>query len=170
MENINKRTEIAFNKKIYLLGIDKDECYVWLETPSWDCGWYWGFGYIERYTNNKNPQNAKDISSHSHFNSELVGKQEQGYCYHINDENSIFKATTLTDKESWELSELMQSFYTLKKTAEFFKNGKSNTSETSLNFKDDLIYNMINKEILPEIFKRIDEILSPKELKNEKIL
>jgi hypothetical protein len=64
---MNKRKSHAFNKDIYLLGKNRYGELVWLESPTWDCGWYWGFGYVETYTNNKRPDLARDISSHSHF-------------------------------------------------------------------------------------------------------
>jgi hypothetical protein len=65
---MNKKQSHAFGKDIYLLGKTTDGELIWLEAPSWDCGWYWGFGYVETYTNNRRPDLAKDISSHSHFN------------------------------------------------------------------------------------------------------
>ena len=37
----------------YLLGRDEEGINYWLEEPSWDCGWYWGFGYVETYTTNE---------------------------------------------------------------------------------------------------------------------
>jgi hypothetical protein len=67
MELINKKTYTAFNKNVYLIGVTDDNVYIWLEEPSWDCGWYWGFGYLETYTNNRYPHLSKDINSHSHF-------------------------------------------------------------------------------------------------------
>lgn len=174
MEKINKKTSVAFGKKIYLLGIDNDNRLVWIEAPKWDCGWYWGFGYIERYTNNKNPSKAKDIESHSHFQGEIVGQQEfynhekqvfqKGeYIHHLN-ENPNFKASVLTDGESWLLSELMSSFYILQKTAEFFKDGKSNLTDNPLkeSFKRQDWRKEINEKMLPLLFKKIDELLSPK--------
>ena len=56
----------AFGKDIYLLGQDEQGINYWLEAPKWDCIWYWGFGYIESFTNNKYPHLSKDISSHQH--------------------------------------------------------------------------------------------------------
>jgi len=172
MGKINKRVSKAFGKKIYLLGVDKEGKNVWLEEPSWDCDWYWGFGYIERYTNNKNPERSRDILSHSHWDSEIVGiidvwdekKQKfvkSEYIHHLN-ENPNFKDTVLTDDESWELAELMNSFYILSKTAELLKNGCSGVTD---NLAKDTIKNVefrdkINKIILPEIFKKIDKLLS----------
>ena len=66
---MKKQTTIAFNKKIYLLGADAEGTKYWLEAPSWDCGWYFGFGYVETYTNNNCPSKAADINSHQHFDS-----------------------------------------------------------------------------------------------------
>lgn len=168
---MGKRTSHAFGKTIYLLGKDKHSELLWLEKASWDCDWYWGFGYIERYTNN-NPELARDISSHSHW-SGLVGKQEYydhdkqcfrlatDYIHHLND-NPDMTETTLTDGESWELADLMKSFYTLKDTAELYHSGNSHlTSQHSLDLKNKEQEDYINNELLPQIFKRVYEILSP---------
>jgi len=136
---------------------------VWLEEPSWDCKWYWGFGYIERYTNNQHPEKARNITSHSHWNYEIV---KHGI-HHINENINAFQSTTLTDSESWELADLMQSFYTLQKTAAIFHQGNSHLSSCKeINLIDKELENNINKNILPKIFKRIDDILSP--IKKEK--
>ena len=64
---MKKQTTVAFNKKIYLLGADAEGTKYWLEAPSWDCGWYYGFGYVETYTNNNYPNRSRDINSHQHF-------------------------------------------------------------------------------------------------------
>jgi len=178
MNKINKKIDYAFNKKIYLLGNDKDGYNVYLEAPNWDCNWYWGFGYIERYTNKIRPSVAKDISSHGHWNYSIVGKQEiynfekqcwinREYVHHINN-NPIFKATVLTDDESWELSELMKKFYILKEAANLFYKGSAGITESiSSDIQNTEYYNDINKRILPMVFKRIDEILTPKKDKKE---
>lgn len=179
MNKIDKKTDKAFNKKIYLLGQDKDGYNIYLEAPSWDCNWYWGFGYIERYTNKTNPSTARDVSSHAHWNYSIIGEQKiysltqkswikTGYAHHIND-NQNFKTTVLNDKESWELSELMEKFYTLSKTANLFYNGSAGiASSLDDEFKNEELYNKINHELMPKIFKRIDEILTPeKEIKKD---
>jgi len=165
LKNIPKRTTKAFNKKIYLLGIDKNNEKIWLEEPTWDCDWYWGFGYIQRYTNNTCPEKAKDITSHSHWDGEITGFKDEknNYVHHINGNPNLI-ATTLTDNESWELSDLMKSFYTLKNTAEIFRSGMSHIAKTKVNLKDKKQEDHINKVLLFKIFKRIDEILSNKEV------
>lgn len=75
-EVIQKRKSHAFGKDVYLLGRGTDKCHYWLEAPKWDCGWYWGFGYIETYMNDLKPESSRDIISHEHW-SGFVGKQEK---------------------------------------------------------------------------------------------
>ena len=69
MKKIAKKNYRMFRREIYLIGIDTDGQKVFLEEPSWDCGWYWGFGYLETYTNNRAITMSRDIQSHSHFNN-----------------------------------------------------------------------------------------------------
>lgn len=169
---MEKQVSHAFGKNVYLLGKQKDGTFIWLEAASWDCDWYWGFGYIETYTNNRYPNKSMDINSHSHW-SGLVGKQEkynfdkkcfvlsQDYIHHLND-NPDISETVLTDKESWELADLMQSFYTLQDTAKIFHSGNSHLTTTSINLKNQELENHINKVLMPQIFKRVYEILTPK--------
>jgi len=159
---MNKRTEEAFGKKIYLLGKNKYDENVWLEAPSWDCNHYWGFGYLETYTNNNNPQNARDITSHTHYNTTITITVNKEYKHHIN-ENPNFKETTLTNKEAWKLSELMKTFYILKETSELFETGSAHIATNPCNklLKNKKLYNLINKKLLPAIFEEIDKLLSP---------
>lgn len=158
---MEKRISQAFGKTIYLLGEDVNGEYVWLEGPSWDCDWYWGFGYIERYTNTKHPECSRDISSHTHWKGQIADFEEKGKYIAHPKENPLFKQTTLTDKESWELADLMKSFYSLKEVAGIFHTGSSHLTTPKIDLKHPDIENLINKEILPQVFSRIAEILTP---------
>ena len=153
---MNKKTLHAFGKKIWLLGKDEDGINYWLEEPSWDCGWYWGFGYIETYTNNRNPELARDIQSHSHFDYMFMRGPE---CTRDNFKK-FFKETPLTDDEIWELVDYMKTFYTLKDTAELFKHGYSwQTSKAKIDqLQSEEQQDLVNKVWLPEVFKRITAI------------
>ena len=62
-ELIKKEKDHAFGKDVYLLGKDAEGVKYWLESPSWDCGWYWGFGYVETYQRNWRPSLARDIEA-----------------------------------------------------------------------------------------------------------
>ena len=156
---MNKRVAKAFGKKIFLLGRNKYGENVWLEEARWRCDWYWGFGYLETYTNNNHPEKSRDISSHSHFSGIWENDEHGKYVYHIND---CMEETVLSDKEAWELSDLMKRFYAFKKVAEIYHHGNANyTSTTRLDNKDLEAEKHINNTILPQIFNAIYEILSP---------
>lgn len=143
----------------YLLGKDKRGQYVWLEKESWECGWYWGFGYLHTFTNNEHPACSRDIDSHFHFDSTFMKGPE--YAKKMFEE--YFVETPLTDDEMWILCDYMMTFYTLKKTAELFRHGYSyQTSKAYIDkLKSEEQSDKINHEILPDLFKRIETLLSP---------
>jgi len=175
MKQIKKRIVNKFGKH-FLLGKNKEGDYLYLESPSWDCGWYWGFGYIHIFTNNKRPELSKDISSHFHWDSGIVGTHEKydfdkqcfiddkKYVHHFNEWEEIVESV-LTDDESWKLAELMKTAYNLRTTAEVLGRGGSHITN---NICQDIIKNegevkRINEKVLPAIFEEIEKILSPKE-------
>jgi hypothetical protein len=126
------------NEKIYL-GVYKDYGQVWMPKASWDCDWYWGFGYI---------QNPK---LHTHLAYLDVTKNL------YNAIKSEFKVFVLEDKYLWVFCELMQTFYHLKQTAEVLGRGGSHMTKNPL---ADLIKNpeevhRINTIVLPKIFEEI---------------
>jgi hypothetical protein len=153
-----KRTCEAFGKKIYLLGKDKDGVNYWLEAPSWSCDWYWGFGYVETYTNNENPSKARDINTHQHFCSLFFEKNKNGYDAFKN----FFKDITVSDKELWQLLELMKTFYSLKEAAEVLGRGGAHyaTNLCAEIIKNESEVTRINEVVLPAIFTEIDNLLS----------
>ncbi len=155
---MEKRKSYAFGKVVYLLGKDERGVYYWLEAPRWECGWYWGFGYIETYTANKHPHLAKDITSHSH-----ADKFMSEYFTSWNGSSPILKEKTFSDEEGWELSELFQQFYFLKEAAEMFGRGKANCAKTSIPlWKKPELVKEINEILIPRVTSRIIEILTPR--------
>lgn len=170
---INKKTNNAFGNKIFLLGRDKDGTNYWLEQAIWCLGWEWEFGYVETYTNNKNPHLSKDINIRQRIDSSFMGQiikydfEKSRYIDIFI--NNIFDApnfveTTFTEEEGWELSELFKSFYRLKVSAEMFVKGGCNvtTNPCSELIKNEDWAKKINNEILPLVFEKIYAILSPK--------
>ena len=164
---MEKKTTMAFGrKKVYLLGKDLDGTMYWLEAPSWDCDWYWGFGYVETYTYNSRPDKSHDILSHRHIDSTFMGEiGENGeYVYNIFNAPLLKGGTTFTEKEGWELSELFEQYYTLKEASDMFHIGGSHISSTAVKHDSEeckRMYDYINKTMMPAIFKRIEEILTP---------
>lgn len=154
---LNKKTKKVFGKKIYLLG-RRDGVNYWLEEPSWDCGWYWGFGYIETYTNNSCPERSRDIESHQHFDSLFFNKMKNGFDNYV----EFFDDITLSEKDLWTFLELMNTFYALRKTADVCFHGGTNYSTNPCRefLKDEDMCKKINEIILPNVFKEIDNLLS----------
>jgi hypothetical protein len=159
---MKKTKKHAFNKDVYLLGKDKYGTYYWLESPSWDCGHYWGFGYIESYTNNKQPQLAKDINSHEHATSFM-----SEFFIEWNGSKPRLTETTFTQSEGWEICELFKRFYILKETAGMYSKSSAHVSKSVL---ESIGYNRecdkeqaerINKYHIPKVTDRILEILTP---------
>lgn len=138
--------------KGYFLGITKDNEKVYLEKPSWDCDWYWGFGYLEYYNNSGRPT----LQAHRHWDS-LV--QESKECA-FNAIKHEFNKLSIDDDKLWKLCDYMYSFYTLKGAASLFTCGNSNQTSTGLDLSDKEEADKINHTILPKLFKQIDNIFS----------
>ena len=138
---MDKRKSRAFGKDIYLLGRDSDNDLVWLEHPRWDCKWYWGFGYVERYTS-KDPTKAIDISSHTHIDTEF----KTGDTINL---NKGLSDTTYTKGDGSKLSILFTDFYLQRKRAD------------EAHKKDETEYTYINNLVLPGIMNEIIQIIYP---------
>lgn len=157
---MKKEKSFAFGKNIYLLGKDEEGVTYWLEEASWDCDWYFGFGYIETYTNNKNPRLARDINSHEHYDTKIL---KNGVC--PSDFKKIFVETPLDDDEIWKLNELMETFYTLKKYHELLHIGGSHITKNSVSdiLKNDKEYKRLKDVVFPALFKEIYNLLENEE-------
>ena len=92
--------------KIYL-GIQNGER-VYISKHSWDCGWYWGFGYI----GNRN--------CHFHFESYLNSSVRLA--------SDIFENPTFSDKDWWVIRDLFVQAYALQKVAEIYRYGGHQTT------------------------------------------
>lgn len=129
----------------YFLGKRRDDNeLVYLLKPSWDCDWYWGFGYLE----------SKHIFSH--FNSDILKEQKCSF----DNFKDYFVETPLSDDDIWILCDYMMTFYKLRDVAEVFRHGNSwQTQRATIDcLVDKDLENKINKELLPSLFKKIDEL------------
>lgn len=155
---MKKEIKKYFGKKNYLLGKNEEGQKIWLVAPSWDCDWYWGFGYLETYSRRNG---FLDIDCHTHFNSTFF--EVTANCFDMF--KNYFKETPLTDNEIWTLCDYMKSFYILRESAEFFRHGYSYiTGRAKI---DELqrtdLEDEINKNMLPQLFDKIDKLLTPQE-------
>lgn len=161
---MKKRVTEAFGKKVYLLGKDAEGTLYWLEEASWDCDWYWGLGYIETYTNNRNPHLSKDINSHEYWED----KVKLGYKF------EWLTETTFSKEEAWELADLMKCAYNCRHYSDMMHVNSANITEKNFVLKqfakwNEAEYWRINHELIPELMKRVYDILTPDEEKYENI-
>lgn len=154
MENlIKKQTTIRFGEKRYLLGIrKKDNKKVYLTEASWDCGWYWGFGYVNAFT-------SRDICDHQHFDSLFLNNN-------IYDSfKEYFKETPLTNDEIWALLGYMKEFYIMREYSDMLHSGNHITSKAKNILQEknqsanNLEYTRINEVLMPELFEKIYKLL-----------
>ena len=158
MKQLQKTKTMAFGKSIYLLGEDANGVRYWLERAQFDCDWYWGIGYVETYTNNKAPHLARDIASHQHFNGLFLNGSK--CCIDLF--NDLLVNTPLNDSEKWQLLELMQSAYTMRKYSDMlYTHGAHITHNVCGDtIANDSEYERINKIALPAILEEIYKLLS----------
>lgn len=155
MVNIMKKeTIVRFGKKRFLLGIRKeDNKKVYLTAPSWDCDWYWGFGYVNSFKIN-------DTYTHEHFNGLFLRGDI------IESFKNYFTETTLRDDEIYILLGYMKEFYVLKEMAALLQHGNHITSrainilEEKYKEENEKEVYRINKIILPSLFEKIEKLFT----------
>ena len=136
----------TWTKRRFLGKVDGENIY--LSAPSWDCEWYWGFGYLG---------NAR-----CHYHLDGIGKNENinfrdALLKHFDGDNHIFQHDSLT----WTFCELVLTAYSLKQGAELYGRGGSHMTTNPLS---EMIQNhdevkRINTQLLPAIFKQIDSVI-----------
>jgi hypothetical protein len=156
---LKKTKSYAFGKDTFLLGVDSDGVYYWLEAAKFDCSWYWGFGYVETYTNNKNPKLSRDINSHQHFDGLFFNKNKNKNGFDAF--KDFFVETPFTDSEIWRICELMKSFYIARQYSDMiYRGGAHYTSNPAKEtIKNESEYNRINTVVIPEILNKLYNIL-----------
>jgi hypothetical protein len=115
---------------------------VFLRRPSWDCGWYWGFGYLGNHFH---------LDGLDFMGSALSNKS-------LYDQIKAFFGDSLSikdDKALWKFCEVAKTIYTLKESACLFQLGGAHYSTNP------------DKEALqiPEYVKHINEVLIPLQIR-----
>ena len=119
--------------KIYL-GNTTEYGRLYLSKHSWDCGWYWGFGYIG------------NSRLHMHIDSLINGEY---------DVNKIFDGSTgITQDQWWIIRDLFMQAYALKAAAEVYQYGGHQTMRPGIT---DCIKNL---EMAARINKDLETVLN----------
>jgi len=103
---------------------------IFITKHSWDCGWYFGFGYIGN----------KDL--HTHFDLVFLGNE----CKLASE---IFRNTNISDKNWWIIRDLFIQAYSLSQTAKVYRHGGYQTKSkgTTDIVESDLKYKAINEDL-----------------------
>ena len=119
--------------KVYL-GNTTEYGKLYLSKHSWDCGWYWGFGYIG------------NSRLHMHIDSLINGEY---------DVNKIFDGSTgITQDQWWIIRDLFRQAYALKAAAEVYQYGGHQTTKPGMT---DCIKNL---EMAAQINKDLETVLN----------
>jgi hypothetical protein len=126
-----------------LLGKDLEGEAIWLSKHTWDCSWYWGFGYLGN----------KDC--HYHFDSLLDGKH-----FLIQE---VFSSTKISQNNWYEILELFKQAYGLKEAYEIYYRGGAHITKTNRGVvSTPLMVEVLNndlKKVLDGVWSYIEEIL-----------
>lgn len=95
--------------KLFLGTTKSDNTKLYITKHNWDCGWYWGFGYIG------------NESCHMHFDSYFLNKS----VYNASD---LFHIPRYNDKNWWIIRDYFVQAYALKACAEIYQYGGNQTT------------------------------------------
>lgn len=153
---MQKKVINVFNKKYFLIGVDNDGKKVYLQDFSWDCGWYFGGGYLQSFTNNNRPEQSKDIDSHTHVDS--LPKDYNTNLYDAMKKH--FSVLVLSDNELWQFCDWFKVFYSLRDCAEVMKHGGHYTTTNWIKKPEysDKLNQMIENEVIPAIRRLLTPI------------
>lgn len=141
----------------------EDGARVYLSKPTWDCGWYWSFGYLG------------NRDEHYHLSiyqtKELALKLADGTGTLLTEKrNKCLKDCLMEDYDLnplilaniWKFCELALTAYSLKETAEVLGRGGSHmtTNPCQELIKNPEEVKRINEVVLPAIFWEIEKIFT----------
>ena len=135
-----------------LFGHKLDGEVIYLDLPTWDCNWYWGFGYLgnsQCHYHLKTYQEEGGFGEHRNINMFDALRGDYKLCPALADDNNL-----------WKFCELVKTVYALLEVAEIFHRGGSHYSSNPCKdlLKSPEQCKQINEVLLPALFKEIDKI------------
>ena len=145
--------------KFVKLGTSTDlDGYVFIVRPTWDCGWYWGFGYLERWNARRG-----DIDFHTHIDSKFSENKKGHRCNWYDGMQDMFDQGDVfeNDKQRWKFLEIVNTIYNLKMTAEVLGRGGSYYSNNPLSeeIKNHDEVRRINEDLIPKLIDEMYKVL-----------
>jgi len=134
--------------KIYLGTINDEKIY--LSKHSWDCNWYWGFGYLG---NSKLHYHFSSYLTNNYSDYDAVVENPIGFKHDWHRVDYIFKETWLTQDDWWLLLELFEQAYRLKKAAEVYRRG------AGISYVKDITNQLVSESVHQAINKDLEKVL-----------
>ena len=143
-----QKPQTIWKSRIFLGKRKQDNRRIYLSAPSWDCDWYWGFGYLG--------------NSREHYHLEDY-QAENGVKRNVNMRDALledYKLNLKIHKNLWVFCELSKTAYILNKAAKVYYFGSTNyTTNPCAEFvKNENEYRRINWVVLPKIFDTMHEL------------
>lgn len=157
--------------KLYLGKIDNKRIY--LKKPSWDCNWYWGFGYLGNSRCHFHVNSLKDKITYFTDKNDVPRREvvHKGLFFGFKEQFDKGTFIVKDDKDIWMLCELFETYYKFKDIAAISRKGNCNISSDENPcydyIKNDALYHKINEELFPHIFDEIYKILLKYTKKNK---
>jgi hypothetical protein len=134
--------------KILLFKRDNNRYY--LRKPTFDCGWYWGLGYL-----------ATGRGSHSHFDDYFKGTP-------FYDAWSYFDETPFTKEESYIITDYMRQLYTLREMADMLRLGNTHITRNAKALEqfaeqNEAEYKRICNVLIPTVWNALVDVLLDEE-------
>jgi len=136
---------------------------IYLQKPTWDCGWYWSFGYLGN----------KDCHYHldGYQKKDHCLKLEDGNYKHITEKRNIcmrdalladYELNPVIEENLWVFCELALSIYSLKETAEVLGRGGSHMTNNPCQsvIKNKTEVKRINEIVIPALCQELWDMLT----------
>jgi hypothetical protein len=154
MSNTSKANSAYSNaiSRVFLGKSKKFNESIYLYTPTFDCDWYWGFGYL-----GNNNCHYFLSSYQQEFGSKLARDMDM---FDALKEDYILCPALQNDNNLWVFCELVKTAYAFKEIAEVYNRGGSHYSNNPCKelLKNKEQYEHINFVLLPALFKEIDKL------------
>ena len=158
--------------KIYLGKMNNKSIYLY--KPSWNCNWYWGFGYLGNSTCHFHVSSLREKVTYFRDKDDIPRREivHKGLFFGFKEQFDKGTFIVKDDKDIWVLCDLFETFYKFKDVAAISRYGNANITDRNPCYdyiKNDDLYHRINEELFPHIFDEIYKILL-KYSKNKKIV
>ena len=154
---IDGKDKVFFGKR------KSDGAMISMDKPVFDCGWYWGFGYLG---NSREHYHLSGYQSVDHFLTLADGSYKSfTEKRNINMYDALITDYDLSEaikKDLWQFCELVTTIYTLKAIAETHSRGGSHFTTNNCQdiLKDNELYKKYTFDLIPKVCQELWNLIS----------